>query len=120
MIAGKDAATPGEAKNAWLTGTAAWTFLTISQGFCGIQPDYKGLRIDPCIPKDWPEFSVTRKFRGTTYHIHVSNPDHQNRGIREILVNGEKRQDNLLPVTTDGSEVSVEVTLGTPLSTHRD
>jgi len=112
MIAGKDAATPGEAKNAWLTGTAAWMFVTVSQGFCGIQPDYHGLRLDPCIPKDWPEFSVTRKFRGVTYHIHVKNPDGVSRGICELLVDGQKVEGNVVPLGKVET-VKVEAVLGT-------
>jgi cellobiose phosphorylase len=76
MVAGRDAATPGEAKNSWLTGTAAWSFVDISQFILGIQPDYDGLRIRPCLP-DWlEEYTVTRIFRGATYHIHVVNQHH--------------------------------------------
>ncbi len=112
MIAGKDAATPGEAKNSWLTGTAAWTFLTISQGFLGIKPDYAGLRIDPCIPADWPEFRVTRRFRGATYHIHVTNPDGVNRGVREITVDGQRIQGPILPIAEPGGEMAVKLVLG--------
>ena len=111
MIAGKDAATPGEAKNAWLTGTAAWTFLSVSQGFCGIQPDFTGLRLDPCIPSDWPEFTVTRKFRGATYHITVRNPDHRTKGLRSLTVDGESIEGNLIPVASAGSTVTVEASL---------
>jgi cellobiose phosphorylase len=111
MIAGKDAATPGEAKNAWLTGTAAWTFLTISQGFCGIQPEYEGLRIEPCIPHDWPAYSVTRKFRGATYRIKVRNPEQKNRGVHKMLVNGQLIKGNLLPLAREGTEVEVEILL---------
>jgi len=64
MIAGKDAVNYGEAKNSWLTGTAAWNYVAISQAILGIQPDYDGLRIDPCIPPDWDGFTAIRQFRG--------------------------------------------------------
>ncbi|MGA9269565.1 MAG: glycosyl transferase, partial [Lutimonas sp.] len=67
MIAGKEAFKPGEAKNSWLSGTASWNFYAITQYILGVQPDYEGLRIDPCIPKDWNGFKMTRKFRGATY-----------------------------------------------------
>ena len=82
MIAGPDAATPGEAKNSWLTGTAAWTFVSLAEGILGIEPDYDGLRIDPCIPRAWDGFRVTRRFRGTVYEIEVSNPDGASGGVR--------------------------------------
>ena len=72
MIAGKDAGRHGEAKNSWLTGTAAWNFVAISQWILGIRSDYNGLIIDPCIPSDWNGFNITRKFRGSTYKIEVS------------------------------------------------
>ena len=84
MVAGKDAATPGEAKNAWLTGTAAWTFLTISQGFAGIKPDYECLVVDPSVPKEWKEFSVTRKMRGGNYQLNFKNPEGINKGVKHI------------------------------------
>jgi len=76
MIAGKDAWKPGEAKNSWLTGTAAWNFFAISQYILGIQPEYEGLRINPCIPKQWNGFTVNRKFRGTNFQIQVENPNY--------------------------------------------
>ena len=74
MIAGKEAPTPGEAKNSWLTGTAAWNFVALTQWILGIRPDHDGLRIDPCLPADWEGFAATRRFRGATYHITVRKP----------------------------------------------
>jgi cellobiose phosphorylase len=112
MIAGKDAPTPGEAKNAWLTGTAAWTFLTVSQGFGGVQPDYTGLRLDPCIPSDWPSFRVTRRFRAATYHITVKNPHGLTKGIHQLTVNGETVDGNVIPLAAAGETVEVEAVLG--------
>ena len=73
MVAGKDAARPGEAKNSWLTGTAAWNFYAISQFILGIKPDYEGLTLDPKLPSSIGEFSATRIFRGNTYQIKVIN-----------------------------------------------
>jgi len=75
MIAGKDAFKPGEAKNSWLTGTAAWNFYAVSQYILGIRPAYDGLVVDPCIPGEWKEFSIQRKFRGATYNITILNPE---------------------------------------------
>lgn len=111
MIAGKDAATPGEAKNSWLTGCAAWTFLTVSQGFCGVQPDYEGLKIDPCIPSDWPAFKVTRRFRGATYEITVNNPHRRQKGVRKLVVNGKVIPGQIIPLAAAGETVTVEVEL---------
>lgn len=73
MIAGRDAVRAGEAKNSWLTGTAAWNYVTVSQYLLGIRPDFDGLIIDPCMPESFGSFTVTRKFRGTTYNISVEN-----------------------------------------------
>ena len=98
MIAGKDAWKPGEAKNSWLTGTAAWNFFAISQHILGIQPEYDGLVINPCIPKDWNGFKVTRKFRGTTFNIEIQNPQNISKGVNEILVDSVKIQGNKIPV----------------------
>ncbi len=112
MIAGRDAATPGEAKNAWLTGTAAWTFVTVSQGVFGIQPGFDGLRLDPCIPKAWPGFEVTRQYRGATYQIKVTNPKGLSKGIKTLKVDGKEIAGNVLPLAPAGATVRVEAEIG--------
>nr|MDA3823926.1 glycosyl transferase [Bacteroidales bacterium] len=111
MIAGKDAYLPGEAKNSWLTGTAAWNYYAISRYILGIQPEFEGLRVNPCIPKDWDGFSIARKFRGSMYNITVKNPSHVSKGIKEIIVDGEKIESELLPMG-DKSEYEVVVVMG--------
>ncbi len=68
----------GLARNSWLSGTASWMYQAGTQYILGIQPTYQGLRIDPCIPKDWDQFTVTRRFRGVIYSIAVQNPGHVN------------------------------------------
>ena len=112
MIAGKDAQKPGEAKNSWLTGTAAWNFYAISQYILGVKPDFDGLLIHPVIPKNWSGYSVSRKFRGASYKIEISNPDHVSSGIKELLLNGEKLEGNLIPICAAGSINQVKVVLG--------
>ncbi len=112
MIAGKEAPTPGEAKNAWLTGTAAWTFLSVSQGILGLQPDYHGLRIDPCLPSAWDGFTATRVFRGATYEITVENPKHICRGIATMVVDGKPVAGNLIPLAPAGQTCRVRAVLG--------
>ncbi|MCU4163021.1 GH36-type glycosyl hydrolase domain-containing protein [Carboxylicivirga caseinilyticus] len=107
MIAGKDAFKPGEAKNSWLTGTAAWNFYTISQYILGVRPDYNGLIVDPCIPSDWKGFTVNRKFRGTLYNIEVVNNDSVEKGI---WVDGNKIEGNVIPMQKS-SAVSVKVVI---------
>ena len=111
MIAGKDAWKPGEAKNSWLTGTAAWNFFAISQHILGIQPDYDGLVVNPCIPKNWDGFVVQRKFRGTTYQIEVQNPNHVSKGVKELWVDGKKIQGPRIPVQKK-ADCHVKVVLG--------
>ncbi|GIP29827.1 glycosyl transferase [Paenibacillus sp. J23TS9] len=112
MIAGKDAVRQGEAKNSWLTGTAAWNFVAITQSILGIQPEFDGLKINPCIPADWEEFTITRVFRGDTYVIHVSNPNRVSKGVSSVTVDGSRVQGNILPVYGDGQAHQVEVVLG--------
>lgn len=111
MIAGKDAVKPGEAKNSWLTGTAAWNFYAITRYILGIRPGYETLTIDPCIPATWDGFEVTRKLRGNTYHIRVNNPDHVSKGITNIKVNGVDFKSKSIPLSND-KEVQVEVLMG--------
>ena len=110
MIAGKDAARPGEAKNSWLTGTAAWNWYAITQYILGIKPSYGGIEIDPCICSEWKEYKVTRRFRGSVYEITVKNPDRVCKGVREILLDGQPLNGNVVP-HTPGTH-TVLVTLG--------
>ena len=112
MIAGKDAFRPGEAKNSWLTGTASWNMFTITQFILGIRPEYEGLLIDPCIPEVWDGFKVTRKYRGITYHIEISNPKHVQKGIQQITVDGATISSNVLPLFAEGTEHTVMVVMG--------
>ena len=112
MVAGRDAPTFGEAKNSWLTGTAAWTFLSISQSILGVQPTLEGLRIDPCVPESWKEFQVRRCYRGAWYEIHVTNPKGVQKGVAAVTVGGAPISGNVLPVAEPGSRVTVEVVLG--------
>jgi len=112
MIAGKDAPTHGEAKNSWLTGTAAWNYVAITQWILGIRPELDGLRVDPCIPSHWREFSVVREFRNVTYNIIVKNPKGICKGVESMTVNGRQVQGSLIPAGTDSLYVNVEVILG--------
>lgn len=111
MIAGKDAFRPGEAKNSWLTGTAAWCLYAVTQYILGIRPEYDGLLIDPCIPPEWNGFSVRRKFRGAIYNIEITNPEHKSKGVWEITVDGKKVDSSLIPVFPEGTEHHVKVTM---------
>lgn len=112
MVAGKDSFKPGEAKNSWLTGTASWNFYAITQFILGIRPDYDGLIVDPCIPSDWKEFMITRKFRGATYRIEIQNPNGKSKGVKEVVVDGKPQSSNLIPLFGDGLEHAVKVLMG--------
>ncbi|HQD50100.1 MAG TPA: glycosyl transferase [Defluviitaleaceae bacterium] len=112
MIAGKDAPNQGQAKNSWLTGTAAWNFVTISQWILGIKPDYDGLKVDPCIPKAWDGYTVTREFRGTRYKIKIENPDHVSKGVKKVILDGKELDSNIIPPLSDNKEHEVVVVMG--------
>lgn len=109
MIAGKEAYKPGEAKNSWLSGTASWNFYAITQYILGVKPDYNGLSINPCIPKEWDGFKMTRKFRGATYNIEVVNPNHISKGIKTISVNGLEIDTTVIPILEEGKEHTIKV-----------
>jgi cellobiose phosphorylase len=111
MTAGPDAPTPGEAKNSWLTGTAAWSFVAISQYILGITPSPAGLMVNPCIPPHWKGFAVWRKFRGKTYHIGVRNPRGLCKGVHRMTVDGQPIEGNTIPLHLGGERVSVQVVL---------
>ena len=105
MVAGPEAATPGEGKNSWLTGTAAWTFVDVSQYLLGVRPTLDGLAIEPHLPERFTELVVTRVFRGTTYRIHMKRT-----GERTVSVDGKQLNGNVVPAQESNSSVEVEVT----------
>jgi len=110
MIAGPDARTHGEAKNSWLTGTAAWNYHAITQWILGIRTAYDGLQIAPVIPANWKGFTATRKFRGVTYNIEVQRAGDGNQ--LSLEVDGASIPGNLVPLAANGSKtVAVKATL---------
>jgi cellobiose phosphorylase len=110
MIAGKDAATPGEAKNSWLTGTAAWTYHAVTQWILGLRPTYTGLQVAPVIPTDWPGFTATRVFRGVMYTIDVKRAGPGN--AVALTVNGAAVAGEVVPLPPPGTkEVRVQAVL---------
>jgi cellobiose phosphorylase len=112
MIAGKDAWKPGEAKNSWLTGTASWNYATITQNILGIIPDYNGLMVNPCIPKNWDGYKISREFRGARYNITINNAAHVSKGVKKMIVDGKEVSGNIIPLKPAGSVSEVEVIMG--------
>ncbi len=111
MVAGKDAKFFGQGKNSWLTGTAAWTFVNISQYILGIYPTHNGLSVDPCVPSDFGNFELTRKYRGSTYHISVKTNGAQ-KGIKKLIVNGKEIEGTVIPHDSSVKEYQVEAIMG--------
>ncbi len=109
MIAGRDAPSFGEAKNSWLTGTAAWNYYAITQWILGIRPEFEGLKIAPVIPQAWPGFEATRKYRGVTYRIKVKRAGAGNKV--SLVVDGKAIEGDVVPTGDGKADVSVEVTL---------
>ncbi len=108
MIAGKNAPTHGEAKNSWLSGTAAWNFVAATQGILGIRPEHDGLRVDPVLPADWDGFSVTRSFRDTVYRITVEKEPGVSGRVTSLEVDGADVEGNVIPLPAEsGSEIEV-------------
>jgi cellobiose phosphorylase len=112
MVAGRDAKFHGEAKNSWLTGTAAWTFVNISQYILGVSPTHQGLSVDPCVPKNFGDFEITRKFREGTYNIQVKNPNGVEKGVISMTVDGKEVSGHVIPYEKGRTEYNVVVTMG--------
>ena len=108
MVAGKDAFKPGEGKNSWLTGTAAWMWYTVSEFILGIKPDYDGIRIDPCLPETATDYTVNRKFRDAEYEITI-HPNGKQKGVKSITLDGQPIEGTVIPYSA-GKHV-VEVTM---------
>ncbi len=112
MVAGRDAKYHGEAKNSWLTGTAAWTFVNISQYILGVYPTHNGLSVNPCIPDGFGDFTLTRNYRGVVYHISVKNPNNVQKGVTSMTVDGVAVNGYVIPFDASKKEVNVEVVMG--------
>ena len=109
MIAGRDAPTHGEAKNSWLTGTAAWNYVAITQWILGLRPEHRGLRVDPRLPADWGGFTALRRFRGTAYRITVHKATGASGRVTRLLVDGRVVAGSLIPLpASPGTEIQVE------------
>ena len=102
----------GRARNSWLTGTASWSFVAISQYILGVRAEYDGLVVDPCIPSEWEGFTVNRVYRSKTFRIDVKNPNRVSRGVIKLVVNGEEISGNMIPLNKMLAENEVEVILG--------
>ena len=87
----------GASRLPWLSGSASWAYYTATQYILGIQPDYRGLKIDPCIPSDWKEVKISRKFRKKDFAIIIRNTDGRQKGVKKITVNGEEIKGNVIP-----------------------
>ncbi len=111
MVAGADAKFHGEGKNSWLTGTAAWTFVNISQYILGVYPTLKGLSVDPCVPADFGDFSVKRIYRGVEYDITVKQNGVQ-KGVKQLIVDGTEVEGTVIPYDASKKTVKVEVIMG--------
>ncbi len=102
----------GNTRTSWLTGAASWSYFSATQFILGIRPEIEGLRIDPCIPSAWDGFSVTRRFRGQTWHITIHNPDHVCKGVKRVVADGKEMAENLVPFHPGVAGREVEVWLG--------
>jgi len=87
----------GAARLPWLSGSAAWAYYTATQYILGVQPDYAGLRIDPCLPSDWKEVRITRRFQKKNFNIIISNENCVQKGVQKIILNGNQMENNLIP-----------------------
>jgi cellobiose phosphorylase len=108
----------GLARNSWLSGTASWAYQAGTQYILGVKPTYEGLQINPCIPREWDSFKVTREFRNAVYQIEVKNPDHVCKGVRSVQVDGKEIAGNVVPVFGDGRTYQVEVIMGEEVQEH--
>ena len=106
MVAGKDAFKPGEGKNSWLTGTAAWMWYTVSEFILGIKPDYDGIRIDPCLPETASDYTVTRRFREADYEITI-HPNGAQKGVKTITLDGQPVTGTVIPYSPGTHTVEV-------------
>jgi cellobiose phosphorylase len=101
----------GLARNSWLSGTAAWMYLTSTQYILGVRPTFEGLMVDPCIPKQWQSVRVTRRFRNAVYNIVVSNPVQVCKGVRRMSVDGKAIEGSIAPIFGDDATHHIQVVM---------
>jgi len=111
FVMGKDHTAFGRARHPFMTGSGGWAYFAATRYMLGVRPDFDSLVIDPCIPKDWSDFDVTRVWRGADYHIHVVNPDHVSKGVKTIELDGQKISGNV-PAQAAGTQHEVQVVMG--------
>ncbi len=110
FISGKAHTTYGRAHHPFMTGSGGWAYFAVTHYILGIRPEFDFLAIDPCIPEEWDEFTVRRVFRGSVYNIHVTNPEHVQKGVKELYLDG-KRTDRIY-AADDGMQHEIEVVMG--------
>ena len=109
---GKHSKKFGASRIPWLSGTVSWSYYTATQWILGVRPELDGLRIDPCIPRKWKGFTVSRLFRGKKLNIVVRNPGRKCQGVRELLLNGERIEGNLVPIDRLEDGMTIEAVIG--------
>jgi cellobiose phosphorylase len=102
----------GEGAFTWITGSSGWSFMAATEWILGVRRDYHGLRVDPVIPKKWKKCFVRRPFRGDVYEIEILNPEGRERGVKQVFVDGEEIEGNLVPPAGDGKTHRVKVVMG--------
>lgn len=101
----------GAGRVSWLSGSAVWNYVAMTQAILGIQPDYTGLRINPCLPRHWSGYKAQRHFRGHRVHIEVKNPQGICHGVKSLAVNDQTIEGNLIPADLLQDSLHVTATL---------
>jgi N,N'-diacetylchitobiose phosphorylase len=101
----------GKSQCHWLSGTASTMQVAAVEGILGIQPQYNGITIDPCIPSTWTELSFRRVFRGKVLETKVSNPNRNQKGVKKLILNGEILSGNFIPVEKlkESNQIEIEI-----------
>ncbi len=110
FVVGKDHTAFGRARHPFMTGTGGWAYYSATHYMLGIRPGMDALEIDPCIPKGWDGFTLTRQWRGAQYDITVENPEHVSKGVCQIFLDGALTEK--IPVQEAGSTHKVRIVMG--------
>ena len=110
FVVGRDHTAFGRARHPFMTGSSGWAYYAATEYLLGVRPDFDSLTVDPCVPADWKEFSVRRRWRGAEYQIHVSNPAGVEKGVAAMTLDGKPVKK--LPVMPAGTVAQVEVVMG--------
>lgn len=95
----------------WYTGSSSWFNKIGLENILGFNIEQGVLKINPCIPKEWKEYSIRYRFKNSIYNIKVKNPNGKNTGVDKMLLNGEEVENKEIKLVDNGKVNEIEAVM---------